>query len=279
MRGSSLVHPAVVELLRPYIVVTWNGRDADAMPKDVREVFEAGGFRQRNANIALFALDSRGKVVAARTPNVRPSAFAFDPEKMGQDFKKQLEDMLTAIAVPRNVPIKKTLTLPIVSGTDPLAGARIYLAFGRNNINHFRTPVVEAVATTEKLRAALRYPAQPKSISADDLKPWLEQLYAPAVMDGMGGFKEITGAFAMRPAGDDVKHRYAILSGEASFTLDNRTRTSYKARLTVAVRYDLEREEAIWLRGAGDMQFLRSDPQGRVVETVATKIAIESLPR
>ena len=267
----------MVELLKPYIVAVWNGRNSDEMPNDVREVYEAGRFRQNHVNIALFVLDPSGRVRAAKVPDVHPPAFRFDPDEQGRDFKRQLDEMFATIEKPPASPARSSLTLPTFRGTGDFIGARIYLTFERNRIQHYRTPVVEAVRTTDALRTSLAYPSEKRILSASDLKPWLEQLYAPAVMDGMGDFREITGSFTLRSAGSDAHHRYAILSGEASFVLDDRARTSYVASLSVALKYAPATNDPVWLRGVGEMEFPRPSPPGQRPERVRTAIAIESI--
>lgn len=273
MRGSSLAHPEVVKTLRPFIVTSWNGRGAKDMPADVREVFEAAGFRQPQVNIALLVLDSQGRLQRAVTPQIRPGQLP-DPESRGRDFLRQLQQLLAGMSLPA-VPPRKELTLPDVSGR----GVRIYLTFSKNRLHHFRTPVVDAIALSEVTREALKYPAAAREVPISALRPWLQQIYPPAVMDGLGGFKHIGGQLTLEPAGANAASRFAILKGDVQFVLDNRVETRYQGKLQVVLGYGPNSAEVQTIRGICECTFPRQDPQGRVVESVTMTAAIESRPK
>lgn len=249
------------------------------MPDDVSAVVEAAGFRQQHLNLALFALDADGKLLRSLNPQVRPGATRFNPESMGRDFQRQLEDMLAGLSLPRvsaKNPVK--LTLPDVTGEDKPAGVRIYLSFGANKLNHYRTPTVEAVKFTPAMRDALKYPDRSRTVAAEDLKPILEQLYPPAIMDGHGGCRRIDARFTLSPAGSDADRRFAILKGTVAIELDNQNRTSYEGPLDLVVTYSNDDAGPRTLRGVGSWVFPKHNPQGQVVERIRMTAAIESRP-
>lgn len=207
------------------------------MPASVKAVHDEAGFAGQHINMALVVLDAKGKVLRSAIPLVRPPAFGFDPSAQGEDFAAQLARLIEGIDLPKGEAGKTSPTLPDVQGSDRPAGVRIYLSFSSNKLNHYRTPVVEAVPMSDDLRKALAWPASPRDLSAADLRPWLAQIYPPAIMDGKGGFRKIDGTFRLESAGSDDKFRYALLEGEAQFVLDNAARTSYEGTLSVVLRY------------------------------------------
>jgi hypothetical protein len=270
----------VLEKLRPFLVTYASARHVDDFPDDVREVIRSSGQRTNHINIGLFVLDANGKLLRHQTPFVRPPEFRFDPELQGRDFKRQINDLLEGLTLPANEgnpPIK--LALPDVAGKEPLAGVRIYLTFGANRLNHYRTPTVEAVATTNAMRKALSYPERARKLSAEDLRPWLEQIYPPAIMDGKGGFERIDGTFTLCPAGREGDSRQALLEGDVRFVLDNNSRIGYDGRLAVVLDYSDKSADAMRARGVCACVFPKHNPQGQVVERIRMTAAIESRPR
>jgi hypothetical protein len=279
VRGSSLAWPASLDALRPFIVTYWSGRTVADMPDDVYAVVDAAGFRQKHLNLALFALDADGKVLRSSNPQVRPSATRFDPESMGRDFRRQLDDMLDGLPLPKVASADPPkLTLPDVTGDGRPAGVRVFLTFAKNRLNHYRTPTVEAVKWTAAMRDALRYPDERRGVSADGLRPLLEQLYPPAIMDGHGGCRRIDADLTLTPAGSDGATRYAVLKGTVAIELDNANRTRYEGPLALVVTYAADNAAARALRGVGTWDVPKHNPQGQVAETIRMTAAIESRP-
>ena len=267
----------MLQQLRPFIVTSWTGRNAKEMPDDVREVFEAAQFRQSHVNVALLVLDAKGQFLRGTAPQVRPSQLP-DPESRGRDFQRQLDQFLAGLKLP-DVPPSKTLAMPDVVGTERPAGVRISLKFSQNKLHHFRTPVVEAVQLNEDVRKGLAYPSAARDVPVAAVRSWLEKFCPPAVMDGLGGFRQITGELKLRPAGADREFRYAVLEGKVWFVLDNQMKTSYQATLAVVVGYGPDNAAPVMVRGVCETIFPRQDPSGRVVEAVTMSAAIESRPR
>jgi hypothetical protein len=273
VRGSSLAWPESLETLRPFVMTWWSGRTIKDMPDDIRAVFDDANFRQPHINLALVVLDSKGKVLRSVVPYIRPPEFRFDPEAQGRDFKSQLDELLTGLKLPKvEKPAKPKLTLPDICGEGQPNGVRIFLTFAANRLNHYRTPIVETVPMTEALRKALSYPKEAGTISATDLRPWLEQVYPAAIMDGKGGFRKIDGKLRFSPAGSDATYRYAVVEGEVEFVLDNEGRSTYTGRLAIALKYRREGDVLHSLRGVCESTI----PKGP--EKIRMTAAIESRP-
>ncbi|MFO0808419.1 MAG: hypothetical protein U0746_07335 [Gemmataceae bacterium] len=249
------------------------------MPPEVSGIVDAAGFRRLHLNLALFAIDADGKLLRSKIPDIRPPSFRFDPEAQGRDFQRQLEEMLSGLPLAKTAKSDSVrMVLPDVVGDGRPAGIRIYLTFAKNRLNHYRTPTVEAVLWTETMATALRYADKPRSIAVADLRPVLEQLYPPAIMDGHGGCRRIDGDLTLTPAGSDGDKRYAIVKGKVAIELDNENRTRYNGPLSLVVTYSTDDTAPKSLRGVGTWDFPKHNPQGQVVETIAMTAAIESRP-
>ena len=159
-----------------------------------------------------------------------------------------------------------------MTGKGQPAGVRIYLTFAANQLNHYRTPTVEAVPMTAELRRRSVIPRRRGRFPRHRLRPWLEQMYPPAIMDGLGGFRSITGTLRLRPAGGDDGHRYALIEGPVEFVLDNSQQSAYKGDLAVAVTYGTGSAEAVSLRGVMESTI----PKGP--EWIRMTAALESRP-
>ncbi|MBL8823074.1 MAG: hypothetical protein JNJ77_10840 [Planctomycetia bacterium] len=164
-----------------------------------------------------------------------------------------------------------TSALPVPKGP----GIRIYLTLGSNRLQHFKVPTVEAIAYAPEELSALVWSKDSRKIEAQQLKRWLDQMYPPAVMDGHGGVEAVSGTLQFQQAGATSTHRYATVSGQVSFTLDNKTKISYQGKLELVLRYPLESTqiESVW--GNMTTTIPRHNPQGKVAEQVTMTVAIE----
>lgn len=274
VRGSSLAWPESLETLRPFIVTWWSGRTIEDMPSDIAGVFSASGIQHSHINLALVALDSKGDVLRSTVPFVNPPSFGFDAEAQGRNFKAQLDELLLYLNLPVAAkPAKPKLTLPDVPGKTQPSGVRIFLTFAENRLNHYRTPIVEAVALTDVLRKSLRCPTVGGTLNAAQLRPWLEQIYPAAIMDGQGGFQKIDGKLEFKAAGSDSTYHYAVAEGDVQFVLDNANGSSYHGTLSLVFKYRRSDKSLYSLRGVfeGDV------PKGP--EWIHMTAAIESLPK
>lgn len=273
VRGSSLAWPGTIDTLRPFIVTWWSGRTVEDMPADIRAVHDSAGFAGRHINMALVVLDENGKHLRSSIPQVSPPSFRFDPEAQGRGFKRQLEELTKGMALPKvEPPEKPVLTLPTVCGAGKPNGVRIYLTAEENRMNHYRTPIIEAVPLTQSVREVLKYSNWDRALTAADLKPWLEQIYPAAIMDGKGGFNRIDGALTFKLMGKNETQRFATITGTVDFELDNASRTTYRGELEIALRYSLNDPGVASIRGV--LSF--TVPKGP--EKIKLVAALESLP-
>ncbi|WP_394794003.1 hypothetical protein [Armatimonas sp.] len=259
----------MLELLKPFIVTSWNGRRLSDMPPDIKKVFEQGRLRGDNVNIAFFVLSPEGAVLRAGIPFVQPGYFRMDSAAMGADMVRQLKDFFQGLDMPPAPKIPREPTLPDLA----TPGFRIFLTFGRNNINHYLTPVIETLPLTPELAAALARPKATKTLDAAALKPLLSVLYPPAIMDGMGGFRTITGRFTLEPLPGEAA---ALLTGTPTFVLDDRNATRYTGQLELALRYPPGKP--LTARGTFTAPFPRFRPDGEITETVTLTAAFETRP-
>ncbi len=272
VRGSSLAWPESLDVLRPFIVTWWSGRTISDMPSDVRAVYDQANFGTNHINLALTVVDEKGKLLRSTVPFVQPPAFQFDPAAQGRSFKSQLDSLLKDLPLPK-IQTQPKLNLPDVIGEGQPAGVRLYLTFGSNRLNHYRTPTVEVVPMTDALRKSLSYSSQEHEIKIADIQPWLEQMYPPAIMDGFGGFAKITGKLIASPAGKDDDFRYLLVKGDVTFELDNRGRSGYSGKLDIVLRYPLQSSELHSIRGV----MVSEVPKGP--EMIQMTVAIESRPK
>lgn len=271
VRGSSLAWPESIDVLRPFIVTWWSGRTVSDMPQDVRAVYDQADFGTNHINLALTVVDENGKLLRSSIPFVQPPAFQFDPEAQGRSFKAQLDELLTDLPLPK-IKTAPKLNLPDLRGPGQPAGVRLYLTFGSNRLNHYRTPTVEVVPMSAELRKSLTYSAKKRELKTADIQPWLEQMYPPAIMDGFGGFARITGKLLASPAGQDKSYRYLLVTSDLTFELDNRGRSGYTGKLDLVLRYPLKSNALHSIRGV----MVAEVPKGP--ELIPMTVAIESRP-
>lgn len=234
--------------------------------------------RQRcRSNIAVLILDSAGKLVHSFDGLPEPGNM-LEMKKI-MPVMLQVELAKAELKLGRVPPPAKRagLALPTAQGDGDPAGVRVYLKFGKNHLEHFKVPVVEAVPITKAEREALKWGAE-RRLSVDLLRNWLKECYPPAVMDGMGGFRGISGELTWKPAGQEGAFRYAILSGTVRFELDNTNRAKYEGPLELALRYRMDRPDLLDLEGVLPTVIPRQNPQGQTVERVTMDVAFESLP-
>lgn len=281
VRGSSLASSAVMDTLRPFILSWWSGRSIADLPADWQPIFEAAGFRGLHMNLGLVLLNPKGEVVRSYLPRVQPPAFGFDPDAQGRDFQWQLGDMLQGLEIPRPTPAGQPgserrsapkLALPDVTGPGRPAGVRIFLTFSRNHMNHYRTPTVEVVSLTDSLKKALRLPAATgRTTDAAELRPILEQLYPPAVMDGFGKVELLAGRLTWKTGTESQRAPAALLKGKVGFRLDNASRTAYEGDLTLALRYDPKSQALRTLRGIMTADFPKGPEWIRMTATLESR--------
>ncbi len=239
------------------------------MPANVKKVFGQGDLGGDNVNIAFFVLSPEGEVLRAGVPFVQPGYFRMNPEAMGADMVRQLKDFFKGLLLPSAPKTPREPVLPDLAAP----GFRIFLTFTGNNINHYRTPTIETVPLTPDLTAALARPKTTKTLDAAVLKSLLAVLYPPAIMDGRGGFRTITGRFTLEPLPGEAA---ALLTGTPTLVLDDRNATRYTGPLELALHYPPGRP--LTARGTFTAPFPRYRPDGAIAETVALTAAFETRP-
>lgn len=274
MRGSSLAHASVVEALKPFIVVAWNGRRPQDMPDDIREVYNAVGPRKPTSNIVFFVLEALGKLYSWFSA-AHPPDLGFDPDRQGQYMKEQIDYYCEKLNLP-SIKITPKLTLPDLPAGE--RGVRVILSFAENKMQHYRAPVVETKAWTRSEQQALRYPESARDVPAQALQRWLGEIYPAAIMDGPGGVESIAGTLTLKPAGSDGSWRYATLIGEVRFVLNHEMRTSYKGNLEMVLFYRADSADFVRVRGAFQGVFPKPDKFNRNPMRIPMTAAIESRP-
>ena len=284
MRGSSLSHPAVLETLRPFIVVSWNGTSTREMPEDIWEIYRAGNLGDRGGAIRLFVLNPQGELVRAFFPFAGPSpaTLGFDRQKMGLYLKREIEKATAQMDLSGVKAAEPKLRLPEVGPnfkvTQMPAGVRILLSLEHPFASSFRVPVVETVANSAAEEELLHYPQQPKTIAANSLKRWLEQIYPPAMMERSGRIVEISGDLNFRPAGSEKNEQLAILQGTVHFTFDDARQTRYQGSLAMTFRYTDEGQQMESFRGLYRGIFPKWDKQGKGLVKILMQGVLESRP-
>src|SRR5581483_7732319 len=181
------------------------------MTTDVKEVFIKSELDRKRLNVFALILDQEGRLVHGfyglpATAYQAEIAKGLAKLKLPQDRKPEKE---------------RPAVLPDLAGTMPGVPAGVRLFVRHKDMK----PVVEVVPVNTEEWKALAFPQQAKAIDATALRPWLVQLYPPAiaVADEKKPFKEITGPLELVPAGADKQGRYALLRGKIHLAKGNDT--------------------------------------------------------
>ena len=284
MRGSSLSHPAVLETLRPFIVVSWNGTSTRDMPEEIWQIYRAGNLDSRGGAIRLFVLNPNGELVRAFFPFAGPSpaTLGFDRERMGLYLKGQIEKASAELDLSRIKTNERKVRLPDVRPNPSLqqmpGGLRILLSLKHPFSSAYRVPVVETVNNSPAEATVLQYPQQEKTISANALERWLEQIYPPGMMERSGRIVDISGDLKFRPAGAQENEQLAILQGTVYFTFDDDRQTRYQGDLAMTFRYADKGQLMKSFRGMFRGIFPKRDMQGKGEAKILMQAVLESRP-
>jgi len=284
MRGSSLSHPAVLETLRPFIVVSWNGTSTRDMPEDIWQIYRAGNLDRRGGAIRLFVLNPNGELVRAFFPFAGPSpaTLGFDRERMGLYLKGQIEKASAELDLSQIKTMNPEVRLPEVRPNPSVQqmpdGMRMVLSLKHPFSSAYRVPVVETVSNSPAEATVLQYPQHAKTIAASALGTWLEQIYPPGMMERSGRIVDISGDLRFRPAGAEENERLAILHGTVYFTFDDARQTRYQGDLAMTFRYLGNGEQMKSFRGIFRGIFPKHDMQGRGVAKILMQAVLESRP-
>lgn len=259
MRGSSLAHPEVIEALRPFIVVAVTARNEEAMPVEVRELSRSQA-RERRSNIHCYVLDPKG-ALAGSFPPFAGRIPDFDPDRMGRTMREGIERASRGLELPKMAEDKK-LHLP-----DIREGVRVLLSL-KGPVPQYRAAVVECVPFGDRERRALVRPEKARTLDAAELRAWLEQLMPPAIMEGMGTVKDISGTLTLEPSG--------ILGGEVRLVLDDPAGSACSGRLDGLVTW--KSGTLATVRAAFEGVFGKPDRMRRGTMDFKMKAVIESRP-
>lgn len=259
MRGSSLAHPSVIEILRPFIVVAVTARSEEAMPAEVRELSRSRA-RERRSNIHCYVLGPDG-ALAGSFPPFAGRIPDFDPDQMGRTMREGIERAARGLTLPK-IEDDRKLHLP-----DIRSGVRILLSL-KGPVPQYRAAVVECVPCGDAERRVLAPAESARAFDAGELRAWLEQLMPPAVMEGMGGVKEISGKLTLEPSG--------LFGGEVRLVLDDPNGSACRGRLDGLVTWS--DGKLATLRAAFEGTFGKPDRMRRGTMDFAMKAVIESRP-
>ena len=258
MRGGALSQPDVIAALRPFIVVAVTARDEDGMPREVAALSRDQA-RRRTSNIHCYLLDSKGACAGSFAP-FRDDVV--DHQRLARTMKDEVARLSAGMDLPR-VKEGGGLHLPDLS-----PGMRILMTLRNERVNQYAAPVVETAPIGERERKALVKPEKARDVDAAELRAWLAPLMPPAIMDGMGGLREVSGTLRLEPTG--------VLRGKVKLVLDDRNASVCEGALEGVVTW---REGAFaTLHAAFEGTFGKADRMRRGVMEFAMKAVLESRP-
>ena len=201
---------------------------------------------------------------------------------MGLFLKQEIEKATAQMDLSGVKTAEPKLRLPEIGPNSKVtqmpAGVRILLSLKHPFASTFRVPVVETVVNTAAEEELLHYPQQPKTIAANSLKRWLEQIYPPAMMERSGRIVGISGDLNFRPAGSEKNEQLAILQGTVHFTFDDARQTRYQGSLAMTFRYTDEGQQMESFRGLYRGIFPKWDKQGKGLAKILMQGVLESRP-
>lgn len=169
---------------------------------------------------------------------------------------------LRPVRLPSLPPSKTPLAVP--------AGVRLFIRLPEHPQPAYRIPIVQPIALTSAEWATLAHPSASRTVAAELLRVWLEQVF-PVGMKEMVGANihndRVGGSLTLRPAGSDTKYRYAILSGMVALTLAGRTQVEHDGTLKVVLAYPKTGSGIVALKGILNGTYPETDSfQNRVTQ-------------
>ena len=220
-----------------------------------------GGRGPGQSNVDLAVLDPSGRVVY--------SFDAFHRQRTGRreslaDYTaRELRNGMERLSSVRLNSKPHPLVLPDLDGA---TGIRVFVQLDDDRMPAYRAPVVEVVALDDDEWASLRYPNQRRILAASSLKRWLSQVYPSGVMERTDprtkrvyAIKSTEGQLSFKPAGADRDGRYAVLSGDVTFTAEGRDGFSYRGALEIVLRYPADTDRVQDLKGVFEGVYPRFD--------------------
>ncbi len=285
MARGSLASPAVVELLRPFVITAAHAGKGDLadLEPDVRTVFTGSAlFNDPNRlNVFMFVLDSQGRVVHEfhGLPGGGRSAAAGR-----SDHQAELRRAHEKLKLPERgeqEPERSLIGLPDLAAQNAAvpAGVRMFIRQDVPGNSIFsRLPVVEVVPMHVDDWKPLDFPPTEKEIEADVLKSWLLWLYPAGIRaaDERKPYQQIRGTLKLEAAGSDDMFRYALLRGMIRLTKKDDTESAFEGELQAVLSYHRDSPEVRSVRGvvAGTYLYRTAGTSRELL-----RAAIESRPK
>jgi hypothetical protein len=269
VRGGPLSDPAVLKLLRPFVVTSWHGVEA-TMTREVKEVFGQSEVAKppRRSNTFMLLLDPQGRLVHG--------FHGLSGRGVGRsDYKVEVAKGLAKLKLPegKTPDRERVAVLPDLKGAvgGVPAGVRIFLR------HQGRRPVVEVVPMGPEGWKALAFPEREREIEPETLRSWLVQLYPPAIrtVDQRKPFQKVTGRLKLVPAGADKNGRYALLSGEVRLAKGDEKESAFEGAVQAVLTYRPDAPEVRSVRGVVEGDYVY---RIRGTQRLPLKVAIESRP-
>jgi hypothetical protein len=284
MARGSLASPALVESLRPFIVVSAHSGKADFSDMDpaVRDFFVSSNLWKDPAklNVFMFVLDAKGALVhefhgvpgRARAPTVPGRS----------DHEAEIQKARAKLNLPANAKSDRALRgLPDLAAVDSKlpAGVRLFVRQDdpKNTVFN-KVPVVEVTAMKTDDWKPLAFSDKSRDVDAAALKGWLTWMYPAAIRaaDEQKRFQKFSGTLKLEPAGSEGPVRYAILRGKVHLAKGASTDSEFDGDLEAVVTYRADSADVESVRGVVEGTYLYRERGGLPQKLRA---AIESRPK
>lgn len=285
MARSSLAAPAMVNLLRPFVLTAAHSGKADLAQAEpaVREIFTKSKLSKdpNRSNVFMFVLDSQGEVIhefhglPAGARPAGPGRSNHQAAIQAARAKIKLPDLPQA---PPDGQPKGLPDFPTSGGGAP-AGIRMFIRqLDAKDSRYVHQPIVELVPMTAEEWKALAQAPQAKEIAADTLKNWLVWLYPAAIraVDEQKRYQNFDGTLKLEPAGQDEKSRYALLRGKVKLTKANETESSFEGEIQAVISYRHDAPDVASIRGVIEGVF---HYRTRGTTPMKLAVALESRPK
>ncbi len=244
VRGSSLSHPKVIEVLRPFIVAFWGQANNEPIPKDIQPLYDASG-RRSGSNVRCFVLDHQGKLLHWFNgfPGNNPNPMRYSTEEYATYFAEEISRGAA--------PLKAKLRASELRLPDVKSGVRLFIRLPEHR-GSYGAPVVEVVQNQGEW-ATLSYPETAREIDAEKLSRWLRLCYPAGVNEQLQPYESIQGMLVLTPAG---KNR-AILSGRIRLAMSDAGQPRFEGTFEALLTY--KRNQVSSLRGVVSGLYRRRD--------------------
>jgi len=248
VRGSSLSHPKVVEVLAPFIVAFWGQSNNEPLPDDVLPLHQASGgtsHLKTGSNVRCFVLDADGRLLHWFNgfPNNGANPMRYSTDETAGYFAGEIRRVATGL---QTVGRETLLKLPEAGN-----GVRLFIRLpGRGDA--YGAPVVEAIENVDEW-ATLSFPKSAREIDAAKLSRWLRLCYPAGVNEQLEPYTAVYGTLTFAPVGP----KQAVLSGKVRMDLPDRKAPPFEGTIQAVLTYS--DSGAVKLRGVVDGKYPRFD--------------------